>query len=77
MDRGAWRAAVHGGHKRVGHDLATKQHMLSVEPGWSMKMAKSFSHELRAWQRDLPRDSKRPQVVTGVVKGCLLLINWG
>ena len=24
-DRGAWRAIVHGGHKRVGHDLATKQ----------------------------------------------------
>ena len=20
MDRGAWRATVHGGHKRVGHD---------------------------------------------------------
>ena len=25
MDRGAWQATVHGGHKRVGHDLATKQ----------------------------------------------------
>ena len=25
MDRGAWRAIVHGGHKRVGQDLATKQ----------------------------------------------------
>ena len=25
MDRGAWRAAVHGGHKRVGYDLVTKQ----------------------------------------------------
>ena len=25
MDRGAWHATVHGGHKRVGHDLATKQ----------------------------------------------------
>ena len=24
-DRGAWWATVHGGHKRVGHDLATKQ----------------------------------------------------
>ena len=24
MDRGAWQATVHG-HKRVGHDLATKQ----------------------------------------------------
>ena len=24
MDRGAWRATVHGGHKRVGHELATK-----------------------------------------------------
>ena len=25
MDRGAWRAAVHGGRKRVGHNLVTKQ----------------------------------------------------
>ena len=24
MDRGAWPATVHGGHKRVTHDLATK-----------------------------------------------------
>ena len=26
MDRGAWQAIVCGGHKRVRHDLATKQH---------------------------------------------------
>ena len=25
MGRGAWRATVHGGHKRAGHNLATKQ----------------------------------------------------
>ena len=25
MDRGAWWATVHGGRKRVGHDLAIKQ----------------------------------------------------
>ena len=25
MDRGDWQAAVHGGCKRVGHDLVTKQ----------------------------------------------------
>ena len=25
MDRGAWRATVHGGHKRFRHDLVTKQ----------------------------------------------------
>ena len=25
MDRGAWWATVHGGCKRVDHDLATKQ----------------------------------------------------
>ena len=24
-NRGAWRATVHGGHKRVGHDFMTKQ----------------------------------------------------
>ena len=23
-DRGDWQAIVHGGHKRVGHDLVTK-----------------------------------------------------
>ena len=27
MDRGAWRATGHGGHKRVGHDLVSKQQM--------------------------------------------------
>ena len=26
-DRGAWRAVVHGGHKRVGYDLSTKQQL--------------------------------------------------
>ena len=26
MDRGAWRATVHGVAKRLGHDLASKQH---------------------------------------------------
>ena len=25
MDRVAWWATVHGGHKKVGHDLATKR----------------------------------------------------
>ena len=25
MDRGAWQATIHGGHKRVGHNLMTKQ----------------------------------------------------
>ena len=25
MDRGAWQATVHGGHKRVRYNLATKQ----------------------------------------------------
>ena len=25
MDRGAWRAPVRGGRKKVGHDLVTKQ----------------------------------------------------
>ena len=25
MDRGVWQAIVHGGYKRVGHDLGTKQ----------------------------------------------------
>ena len=25
MDRGAWRAAVHGGPKRIRHDLVTQQ----------------------------------------------------
>ena len=25
MDRGAWQATVHGGHKRVRHDLKSKQ----------------------------------------------------
>ena len=29
-DRGAWWARVHGGHKRVRHDLATKQQQLAL-----------------------------------------------
>ena len=29
-DRGALRATVHGGHKRVRHDLATKQQQLAL-----------------------------------------------
>ena len=31
MDRGAWRATVHGDGKRVGHNLATKQQHPSRE----------------------------------------------
>ena len=30
MDRGAWRAVVHG-VTRVGHDLATKQQLLKIQ----------------------------------------------
>ena len=29
MDRGAWQPIVHGGCKRVGHDLVTKQQQIS------------------------------------------------
>ena len=29
MDRGAWWAIVHGGHKRVGNDLVTEQQQQS------------------------------------------------
>ena len=36
MDRGAWWATVHGGHRRVGNNLATKQQQMrgseDVEP---------------------------------------------
>ena len=31
MDRGAWWATVHGGHKRIGHNLVTKQQLLLKE----------------------------------------------
>ena len=30
MDRGAWWDTVHGGHKRVGHNLATKQQIWNL-----------------------------------------------
>ena len=30
MDRGAWQATIQGGHERVGHNLATKQHQQRV-----------------------------------------------
>ena len=32
MDRGAWRATVHGVTKKVGHSLVTKQQRLSKRP---------------------------------------------
>ena len=43
MDRGAWQATVHGGHKNVELDLATKQQHgkeLSFEGEWDNKMNK-------------------------------------
>ena len=33
MDRGIWRAIVHGGHQRVGHNLMTKQQHTEVFMG--------------------------------------------
>ena len=36
MDRGAWWATVHGGHKRVGHNLATKV----LNEAWEKKLGK-------------------------------------
>ena len=32
MDRGAWRATVHGGHRRAGYSLASKQQQ--QRPSW-------------------------------------------
>ena len=32
MDRGAWWATVHGGRKRTGHDLVTKQQHVFILP---------------------------------------------
>ena len=43
MDRGAWQATVHGGHKNVELDLASKQQHekeLSFEGEWDNKMNK-------------------------------------
>ena len=31
MDRGAWWDTVHGGHKRIGHNLVTNQQLLLKE----------------------------------------------
>ena len=31
MGRGAWRARVHGGHKRVRHNLATEQQNYNIQ----------------------------------------------
>ena len=33
VDRGAWRATVHGGYKSVRHDLTTKQQQSSCPAG--------------------------------------------
>ena len=37
-DRGAWPAAGHGGHKRVGHDSATKTTRLTRNPEYSFQI---------------------------------------
>ena len=34
MDKEAWRATVHRGHKKVGHDLAIKQQHSNVVLCW-------------------------------------------
>ena len=43
MDRGAWRATVHGGHKRVRYDLVTQQQLLASTPcrPWGSRPADS------------------------------------
>ena len=33
MGRGAWQATVHGGHRRVAHDLVIKKQVPGVDEG--------------------------------------------
>ena len=62
MDRGAWWATVHGGHKRVGHNLATKQQICNLfyldfkiivfflkvlNEAWGKKIRQSFGYSLK------------------------------
>ena len=43
MDRGAWRATVHGGHRRVRHDLVTKQqYYLSSSLDWKIPISRDY-----------------------------------
>ena len=42
MDRGAWWATIHGTHKRVGHDFATKQQQTSLGHCFIGKMDKEY-----------------------------------
>ena len=37
MDRGAWRATVYGGHKRVGQDLATSTTINPTDKGSTLR----------------------------------------
>ena len=47
MDRGAWRATVHGVAKRVGHNLVTKQHMYNKSRDCMRQEAKFFCYHVR------------------------------
>ena len=49
MDRGAWWATVHGGHKRVRHDLVTKQQQKCPWFLWIGQRRKSHLHDFSTW----------------------------
>ena len=48
MDRGAWRATVHG-VARVGHDLATKGQLLVSFVGFPQSKPQDTVHSESAW----------------------------
>ena len=43
MDRGAWRATVHGVSERCGHDLAIKQQQQHVKSGAQKNCSLDFT----------------------------------
>ena len=64
MDRGAWWGSSPWGHKRIGHDLVTKQQLSTNDPKqrahsrkgmFNVKGQKAFWHLLR-WSGSLSQD---------------------
>ena len=66
MDTGAWYATVHGGHKRFGHDLATKQqHTSFIHGRYPGKLSNSPKWPKLLLQMTSPAKDKRRYWVEG------------
>ena len=56
MDRGAWQATIHGGRKRVGQNLATKQQQQRESFGNDKGINSSLIHSITILTVHVPND---------------------